>query len=116
MIGVGIRHGASEAVVEEPLVQCELLAKACPPVEEMPPDYVVPELGSHTKDAHLFWAAERGQAQVIITRDETPQGLGSRRGVPILEPYPALRRLGLDEATPLPGCIAWTTANRPTST
>lgn len=32
-------------------------------VTSPPSGYTVPELGEHQKDAHLFWACERGQAR-----------------------------------------------------
>ncbi|WP_405001244.1 hypothetical protein [Geochorda subterranea] len=90
------RRNAPDAVVREVLRQLDLLVGMSDHVSDKPPGYVVPELGSHTKDAHLFWAAEQGGAEVIIVRDGHLEEVGSWHGIPILEPYHALRYLNLD--------------------
>ena len=73
-------------------------------VDRVSPGYVVPELGAHQKDAHLFWACERGQADCLITVEPRLwRDLRTWRGIPILKPTEALMHLGLD-ARRAPSC------------
>ncbi|MEW6046580.1 MAG: hypothetical protein AB1609_08870 [Bacillota bacterium] len=95
VLAICAREAAPNHVRELILRACELVYSKSPRLMPMPPDYAVPELKGHMKDAHLFWVAEHGRADVIIVREPRLETIGEWRGVPILRPRHALEYLGL---------------------